>query len=289
MADPILTYNPNPTRPSLKLPAGACDSHVHVFGPGTLFPYAEKRNFTPVDAPKETLFALHRQLGIDRCVIVQSIVHGLDNSVVEDAIQAGGGNYLGVALVPHQVSNAELLRLKTAGFRGVRFNFMKHLGHGATPQDVVALSQRLAPLGLHLQIHFSSELIHELAPIFKQSAVPVVIDHIGRVDAALGENHADFRALCALLQDPRFHVKVSGVDRVAKAWPYADGVALARRLVQEFSDRCFWGTDWPHPNHHHVPDDGALTDLISQIAPTPELLQAVMVTNPQGFYNFGTL
>jgi 2-pyrone-4,6-dicarboxylate lactonase len=286
MQTPVLTFNPHPSRPRLALPAGACDAHVHVFGPAAQFPFAASRNFTPVDAPKQALFDLHKHLGISRCVIVQSAVHGFDNAAAEDAIRAGGGHYLGVALVPHQVADAELLRLQRAGFRGVRFNFMKHLGQSASAQEVVALTQRLAPLGLHLQVHFESSLIHELAPVLRQSAVPVVIDHMGRVDASLGVDHADFRALCALLQDERFHVKVSGVDRISRAWPYADGVTLASRLVREFPGRCFWGTDWPHPNHHHVPDDGALVDALEQIAPTAALRQSLLVDNPQRFYRF---
>lgn len=286
MTTPTLTYTTTPTRPALRLPAGACDSHVHVFGPAARFPFAANRNFTPADAPKEALFALHRLLGISRCVIVQSAIHGLDNSAVEDAIAAGGGRYLGVALVPHTVPDAELQRLKAAGFRGVRFNFMPHLGQGATAQEVVALTQRLAPLGMHLQVHFASSLIHALAPLLKQSAVPVVIDHMARVDAALGPEHADFRALCHLMEDPRFHVKVSGADRVSPAPPYAAGVALARQLVQSFPERCLWGSDWPHPNHTHVPDDGMLVDLLSSIAPTPEALERLMVHNPQSLYQF---
>ena len=286
MTTPLLTYNPHPSHPGLRLPAGACDSHVHVFGPAARFAFAATRNFTPVDASRETLFALHEHLGISRCVIVQSAVHGFDNAVVEDAIAAGGGRYLGVALTPHDVSDTELLRLKAAGFRGVRFNFMKHLGQGATAQQVVNLTQRLAPLGLHLQVHFDSSLIHELAPILKTSAVPVVIDHMARVDASLGADHADFRALCELMLDTRFHVKVSGADRIDPQPPYAQGSALARQLVESFPNRCFWGTDWPHPNHTHVPDDGALVDLLGSIAPTPELLGKLLVDNPQRFYGF---
>ena len=286
MTTPLLTYNPHPSRPGLRLPAGACDSHVHVFGPAAHFAFAATRNFTPVDASRETLFALHEHLGISRCVIVQSAVHGFDNAVVEDAIAAGGGRYLGVALTPHDVSDTELLRLKAAGFRGVRFNFMKHLGQGATAQQVVDLTQRLAPLGLHLQVHFDSSLIHDLAPILKNSAVPVVIDHMARVNASLGADHADFRTLCELMQDKRFHVKVSGADRIDPQPPYAQGSALARQLVESFPDRCFWGTDWPHPNHTHVPDDGALVDLLASIAPTPELLGKLLVHNPQRFYGF---
>ncbi len=286
MSDILLTFNPSPSKPRLRLPAGACDSHVHVFGPAARFPFARERNFTPADAPKETLFALHGQLGISRCVIVQSAIHGLDNSAAEDAIAAGGGRYLGVALVPHDVPDEELLRLKSRGFRGVRFNFMPHLAGVATPQQVIALTHRLAPLGMHLQVHFASSLIHELAPILKTSAVPVVIDHMGRVDATLGPDHADFRALCALMEDPRFYVKVSGADRIDATPPYVQGAALARQLVESFPDRCFWGTDWPHPNHTHTPDDGMLVDTLQRIAPRPEVLEKLLVTNPQNFYRF---
>jgi len=283
---PTLTFNPRPSRPRLQLPVGACDSHVHVFGPAARFAFAATRSFTPADAPKETLFALHRFLGVSRCVIVQSACHGFDNSVVEDAIAAGGGHYLGVALVPHTVPDAELQRLKAGGFRGVRFNFIAHLGQGATPQQAMDLTHRLAPLGLHLQVHFESSLIHELAPILKTSAVPVVIDHMGRVDATLGPGHADFSALCRLMEDPLFYVKVSGSDRISPAPPYTQGAQLARQLVQAFPDRCLWGTDWPHPNHTHAPDDGVLVDLLGDIAPTPELLDRLLVQNPQRLYQF---
>ncbi|MES2189830.1 MAG: amidohydrolase family protein [Pseudomonadota bacterium] len=286
MSDTLLTFNPAPSKPQLKLPPGACDSHVHVFGPAVRFPFSADRHITPADAPKEKLFALHKHLGISRCVIVQSAIHAFDNSAAEDAIAAGGGHYLGVALVPPDVPDAELLRLKAAGFRGIRFNFMPHLAGAATPQQAMAMSHRLAPLGMHLQVHFASRLIHELSAILKTSAVPVVIDHMGRVDAALGPNHAEFRALCTLMEDPLFYMKVSGADRIDATPPYKQGAALARQLVESFPDRCFWGTDWPHPNHTHIPDDGMLVDTLQRIAPTPELLEKLLVTNPQNFYRF---
>lgn len=281
----ILTYDLEPRAPSFTPPPGTCDSHVHVFGPRDRFPYADKRSFTPVDAPKESLFALHRTLGIDRCVIVQTALHGFDNRVVEDAIAAGAGRYLGVALVQASVEDAELARLAAAGFRGVRFNFMAHLP-GTPVEDVIALSRRLAPLGMHLQVHFDSKLVHTVGAALAQSAVPVVVDHIGRVDAALGAGHEDFVALRRLLANPLFRVKVSGVDRIATRDTYDQGVALARILVEEFPERCFWGTDWPHPNHTHRPDDAALVELLPLIAPDPALRHKLLVSNPATFYRF---
>jgi 2-pyrone-4,6-dicarboxylate lactonase len=283
---PVLTYKPQPTTPLLQLPALACDAHVHVFGPAARFPYASSRNFTPVDAPKETLFALHRQLGIGRCVIVQSAVHGYDNRVVADAIQAGEGRYLGIALVPANVADSELHRLAAIGFRGVRFNFMRHLAASASVDEIVALTHRLKDAGLHLQVHFESSLVHSLAGPLSRSAVPVVIDHMGRVDASLGAEHADFAALHELLKNPLFYVKVSGIDRIDPQPPYAKGVVLARTLVESYPERCLWGTDWPHPNHTHVPDDGTLVDALSAIAPSAARLEQLLVHNPQRLYRF---
>lgn len=281
----VLTYRREVRTPAIALPAGACDTHVHVFGPASRFPYAPGRSFTPVDAPKELLFAMHRQLGISRCVIVQSAVHGFDNRAVEDAIAAGQGRYLGVALAPHDVAGAELARLAGAGFRGVRFNFMRHLP-SAGIDEVVALTARLAPHGLHLQVHFDSALIHELAGPLSRSAVPVVIDHMARIDAALGPDHADFVALRRLLRNPLFRVKVSGVDRASANDDYRAAVELAALLVRDFPEQCLWGTDWPHPNHHHVPDDAALVECLVQIAPDAAAREQLLVRNPQAFYRF---
>lgn len=289
---PVLTYDPAPKRPQLRLPPNACDSHVHVFGPQHRFPYSENRPATPVEAPAETLFALHRLMGIQRCVIVQSVTHGFDNRAVESAIVAGEGRYLGVALVPVTVTDVELQRLASAGFRGVRFHFIDHLGEGPDIRAVIALTPRLAAVGMHLQVHFASRLIHSLAPILARSAVPVVIDHMGRVDARLGPTHEDFVALVRILENPIFRVKVSGIDRIdAHAGPldgYAAGKHLAATLVQRFPEQCIWGSDWPHPNHTHIPDDATLIEAIEEIAPTGGLLERLLVLNPQTLYRFDT-
>ena len=77
-----------PTRriPKFKLPALACDAHCHIFGPGSKYPYAPDRPYTPPDAPLEDFRALHAKLGVGRAVIVNASVHGTDNRVALDAI-----------------------------------------------------------------------------------------------------------------------------------------------------------------------------------------------------------
>jgi 2-pyrone-4,6-dicarboxylate lactonase len=277
-----------PSRPKLKLPPGACDAHVHIFGPRNKFPFAEGRRYTPSDAPKEMLFALHARLGIEHCVIVQPACHGTDNGVTADAIAATGQAYRGIALLPITVSDAELKRLAAAGLCGARFHYMEHLAKGASIDEVIAFGERLAPIGWHLQIHMEAALIADLTPALKRSPVPVVIDHMGRIDASRGLEQPEFRALLALLQDKNVWVKVSGADRITRQGPpYADAIPFARKLVSEFGDRVVWGTDWPHPNHAGpAPDDGMLVDILAEIAASDAARQALLVDNPQRLYRF---
>ena len=283
MADPSPSFNPNPRKPRLTLPAGACDTHFHVFGPQKRFPFAPERSYTPTcDAPKETLFGMHAKMGIARGVVVQSAAHGFDNSAAADLLGANK-NYRGVALAPASTGTAELKRLHGQGFRGVRFHYMGHLAKGDSVDDVLAMAKRLAEIGWHLQIH--TDCMAELGPAFAKSPVPVVIDHMGRVDAGKGIDHPDFRALLALLRHKHAWVKVSGSERISRqSAPWKDAAPFSRKLVREAGERAIWGSDWPHPNLKVVPDDGDLVDLIADMAPTEAERRALLVDNPQRLY-----
>lgn len=291
MAEPPLqppTSVAKPSKPALKLPAGACDAHFHIMGPRARFPFAPGRDYTPSDAPKEALFALHEFLGFDHGVIVHTAAHGIDNSATEDGIATANGAYRGVGLMPVDIADAELKRLDAAGFCGARFHYMQHLGKGTPIMEVIAFGKRLADIGWHLQIHMAADRISELTPAIKSSPVPVMIDHMGRIDASLGLAQPAFQNLLRLMDDTKVWVKVSGCDRATRIGPpYADAVPFARKLVADFGDRCVWGTDWPHPNHQGpIPDDGGLVDLIAEMAPSEAARQALLVDNPQRFYRY---
>jgi 2-pyrone-4,6-dicarboxylate lactonase len=274
------------------LPEGACNAHCHVFGPRDRFPYAPDATFIPeTDAPKQALYALNDSFGLQRCVVVQSSCHGFDNSATEDAIATRPRDYRGIALLPTDVADAELRRLDAAGFRGVRFNFMAHLG-AATPLDeILALARRLAPLNWHLQVHGDPAIVTAVVQTLAAGPVPVVIDHIGRLDASAGMHQPLFQAFCRLLDNPKVWMKVSGMDRISKRGPpYEDAQPFARHLVESFGDRVLWGNDWPHPNHAGpIPDDAQLVQLIAPIAPTAAQQQALLVDNPARLYRFGDL
>ena len=185
MAEPQPSFNPRPSKPRLALPRGACDTHFHVFGPAQKFPFAPDRTYTPADAPQEALFAMHAQMGIERGVMVQSAAHGFDNSAGADLIAAKPSAYVGVALVPVTAPFRQIQALDRQGFRGVRFNYMPHLGEAPPIEDVLKLAHGLAAFDWHLQIHLESSLIAGMAPALKRSPVPVMIDHMMSLQVAL--------------------------------------------------------------------------------------------------------
>jgi predicted TIM-barrel fold metal-dependent hydrolase len=286
-APACLPPDPNPRTPDLKLPPLSCDSHFHVFGPRAVFPFSAARTFTPQDAPKETLFALHRRLGIERGVFVQSACHGSDHAVVLDLLTAGQGRYRAVGLIAPDTPKAELARYDAAGMCGVRFHFFSHLGPPAPPADIDEVIAKVAPLGWHIAIHVGGNGVLEQYDFIAGIDAPVVIDHIGRIDIREGLDGAAFTALRRLIDRGNVWVKLSGADRITReAWPYRDAVPFARALAEHAPDRVVWGTDWPHPNHKAVPNDGDLVDLIATIAPDEEKRRRMLVDNPARLFGF---
>ena len=289
--DPVtggeVTWHPSPKQPDFIPPTGAVDAHCHVFGPAAEFPFAPERKYTPGDAGKDKLFALRDHLGLSRNVIVQASCHGKDNSAMINALQASGGMARGVAVVAHDISDEELDSMDAAGVRGVRFNFVKRLVD-ATPRELFfRTAERVQRLGWHIVVYFEAPDLADLTPFLKELPGIVVVDHMGRPDVTRSVEGPDFGMFVDLMATmPNIWTKVSCPERLTAAGPpYNDVMPFQRHLVKTFTNRVLWGTDWPHPNmKSHKPDDGLLVDHIARIAPTPELQQALLVSNPMRLY-----
>lgn len=286
MSDRIVSWHAHPSKPSYIPPAGAIDAHCHVFGPTAKFPFSPKAKYLPEDAGPEMLFALRDHLGFERNVIVQASCHGTDNSATLDAIARSGGKARGVAVVDPAISEAELAALHEGGMRGIRFNFLKRLVDDAPKDKFLEVARRL-PAGWHVVIYFEADILEELRPFIDAIPVPLVIDHMGRPDVTQGPEGPDMAAFRRLL-DSRgdIHFKPTCPDRLDPTGDPWDAFAAAvRPLVEDYPDRCIWGTDWPHPNMQDaIPDDGHLVDMIPRIAPTEELQRKLLVANPEALY-----
>src|SRR5215475_353461 len=192
--------DPNTRTPKFKLPLLACDSHCHIFGPGSKYPYAPDRSYTPPDAPLEDFKALHAKLGVERAVIVNASVHGTDNRVALDAIAESNGAYRAVANIDDSITERGLLELHEGGFRGCRFNFVRHLGGVPDKRLFERVIGMIAPLNWHVDLHFDAIDIPEYAQMLSRLPVRYTIDHMGRVKAADGQDQLPFMTLIELMQ-----------------------------------------------------------------------------------------
>jgi predicted TIM-barrel fold metal-dependent hydrolase len=280
----------NLRRPAFTLPPGACDAHCHVFGPATIFPYAEDSTYIPPDAPKQALAQLHKTLGIARAVIVQASCHGTDNRATLDAISTSNGTYRGVAIVDDSFDDAQAQRLHDGGIRGVRFNFVRHLGGVPDMAVFHRTLERIASLGWHVVLHLDAGDLIEHREMLHGLRVPFVIDHMGRVKAGAGLDQPPFQALLELMRHENAWVKVCGSERVSTAGPpFVDAAPFAAALVEAAPERVLWGTDWPHPNiARDMPNDAGLVELIPLLAPEPKQQRLLLVDNPARLYGFET-
>jgi predicted TIM-barrel fold metal-dependent hydrolase len=280
--------DPNPHKPKYRLPDGACDAHCHVFGRADKFPYAADRSYTPPDAPKEHLKRLHDLLGVSRAVIVQASCHGTDNSATLDAIATSNGKYRGIAIVDDKVTDAELQAMHRGGIRGVRFNFVAHLGGTPDLEVFDKVLHRIEPLGWHVVLHLDAEDILKFGDRISRIRVPFVIDHMGRVRAKNGLEQQPFRMLLDLMRNPLAWVKICGPERVSSVGPpFRDAVPFAAALLSAAPDRTLWGTDFPHPNiSGTMPNDGDLVDLFAEVTADETLRRKVLVDNPARLYGF---
>jgi 2-pyrone-4,6-dicarboxylate lactonase len=288
MSDRIVSWHSNPSKPAFTPPPGAVDAHCHVFGPMAEFPFSAKAKYLPEDAGPDMLFALRDRLCFSRNVIVQASCHGTDNAATLNAIAKSNGLARGVAVVDPAISDKELETLHAGGIRGVRFNFLKRLVEDAPKDKFIEVARRIQALGWHVVIYFEADILEELRPFLDAIPTLIVVDHMGRPDVRQGPDGADMKAFRALL-DSRDDIwtKVTCPDRLEEpnGPPWNDFAAAVRPLVEDYSDRVLWGTDWPHPNMQNaIRDDGALVDMIPRIAPTAELQRKLLVDNPMRLY-----
>ncbi len=274
--------------PKMKVPAGACDCHMHIYD--SRFPFVPNAALTPPDAHPQDYRQVQKRLGLTRNIVVQPSSYGTDNRCTLDALEQIGATARAVAVVDMSVTDAELKRLATAGVRGIRFNLVQA---GATTIDMLEpLAKRVNDLGWHVQVHMLADQIVQNKELLQRMAAPVVFDHMGRIPASASISHPAFGVISKMLEKGNTWVKLSGAyhDSKVGAPSYADVMGLAQAYVKAAPERMVWGTDWPHPTVKGTkPDDAILLDLLSDWAPDERTRRRILVDNPEKLYGFAKI
>ena len=207
-----------------------------------------------------------------------------------DALRRGKGRYAGVAMIDDSFTDEDLAELHEAGVRGIRFNFVAHLGGAPDLDTFWRLVNRVVPFGWHVVLHFDAKDLRSYAELLAAMPVPYLIDHMARVPAEHGVDQGPFQQLLELIKsDEKCWVKISCAERLTegKVAPFDDVIPFAQALIAAAPDRVLWGTDWPHPNLKIMPDEGQLLDLLAAYAPDEALRNQILVDNPTRLYDFG--
>jgi len=275
-------------------PAGAWDTHAHLFGPVDKFPFAQGRGYTPPEAPAERYIALLDHLGLARGVIVQGNAHGYDNRVVLDALARYPRRLRGVAITDARIRPHTLREWHGAGMRGLRFHLFAagnqpNYVRGVGPDVFEHFRPAMRALGWVMQVWCDWRLLPDVTATLRGIAaeMPVVIDHMLNMPAERGTNDPAFQSLLRLVGDGHVHAKVSAPYRGSSRYPdYGDARALHDALLRANPERLIWGTDWPHPQIDAavMPDDGHLVDLFHAWTPQAADRQRILVDNPMRLF-----
>ncbi|GAB3078638.1 amidohydrolase family protein [Bordetella muralis] len=239
-------------------------------------------------------------LGITHAVIVQPSVYGTDNTCMLDGLRDLDGAGRGVAVLDDSASDALLRDFHSSGVRGLRLN-LESTGSRDTRRmrdDLQAWAQRLAPLGWHVQVYASLDVIAEVVPILQALPVPVVLDHFAGVPAGTALTDSRVQAILGLVASDAAYVKLSAPYRIDASGTAVEAVAgLAAAFIQANPDRMLWASDWPHTNRE--PGKSPLEiSAYRQIGPrrlaqdihtwlSDEALRTrVLVENPARLYGF---
>jgi predicted TIM-barrel fold metal-dependent hydrolase len=291
------------TRPAFPVPAGACDTHVHIFATPDKYPFIEERTYMPSEARVQDLAGLQDALGLQRVVIIQASPQGTDNRCLLEALadlQSMGRQGRGIAVVGDDAPPAVLRELHAGGVRGLRVN-LQSFGLNdpqSAAEQLKRTATRAAGMGWHVQVYTNLAMIAALRDTIAQLPVPLVVDHFGLASAAAGAQQPGFRALLALAASGKVYVKLSAPYRITSRPDGSDGEAIVRPLIDANPERMLWGTDWPHtgawpgvprrretPEPFHPIDDGQQLNLLGGWA-TKEELQRILVDNPADLYGF---
>jgi predicted TIM-barrel fold metal-dependent hydrolase len=274
-------------RPGFPMPAGACDSHVHVFESAAKYPSVSAPHYTLPDGTLRQLTHMTDALALQRFVIVQPSYYGTDNSCMLDALRAAGARARGVAMVGESCTDEDLTAMHLRGVRALRLDLFLR-SHWQTA-DIIAYVEhsvrRTRAIGWHVQFYTPGWVVRDLLPFLGTLDADFVIDHMGYMLQSDGLTDSDFERLVSVLRGGRGWIKLSAPYRLAKDGNFERLRPMARAIIESAPDRVIWGSDWPH-----IPDGGkdtgALLNLLSDWAPDAAARDRILVTNPARLFGF---
>lgn len=272
-------------------PLPSVDSHAHVFDPQR-FPLRDTGGHMPGPAECGTgpqfLAVLDAHAMSHGLLVNPQAGYATDNSCMLDAIAKSDGRLKGVALIDHDITDAQLAALKVGGVVGARFNLLFAHATSIKGHAGEVLLGRIRELGWFAQIYYRDDTILEALPELQRSGVKIVVDHCGGFDPDKGIGQPGFQALLKLGRGGNAAVKLSGAFRLSKQpWPHADLDPYIAALLEAFTpDNCVWGSDWPFVRFPARTDYGPQRMLLDRWVPDEAFRRRILWDTPRRWFGF---
>ena len=279
---PVRTFS----KPRLNAPPGACDCHVHVFGPQKRYPVSAARINSPVsdviyeDATVDDLVEMLDATGMTRGVYVGSMLYGERYDIMVNAMTRIPDRLRGVAIIDPSMTDGELELLDKAGVVGARIAQM----FSPTIDDIAV---RRA-----LELDWTVNYVGRDWTSWREPVLATpgrfILEHMGELDPTAGFNSETFRFLLAALDTGRCWIKLSARMSHEEDFPFGDLLPYVHKLIEHAPTRILYGSDWPHPVYFGRPmvDDAKLLDMLLDWAPDETTRHRILVENPAEAYRW---
>ncbi len=281
-----------PRRRTSQLPNGACDSHNHVFGPFDTLPLKYPPDHAIPLAPAATYLQMLDRAGLQRGVLVQPTQYGFDNAALLQATAASRGRLRGIAAVDAGITDNELQRFAENGVVGLRFVEAPLPSGaprpGAAGFDAVAdLSSRMRGLNFSINVWARNPTLMENIDKLLAPGLPLVLEHMGMLDASQGVDGEHFQTLLSLLREGRLWMKLSFCRCSAAAPHYEDLRPFVDAMVSANPAQLVWGSDWPFIRMlNNEPDVTGLLDVFLEWVDDAALQQQILTDNAARLFSF---
>jgi predicted TIM-barrel fold metal-dependent hydrolase len=257
------------------------DAHVHVWTPDLdRYPIASgfsRGDMQPPSFTPEELFAVSRENGVSRVVLIQMSFYRFDNSYMLDSMRRFPRVFSGVGIVDDKASRpARAMRdLARQGVRGFRIN----------PGSQTTLEWLGSP-GMAEMWSYAADAGLAICPLINPGALPamddmcrkfprtrVVVDHFARIGVDGQMRDGDVEQLCRLARFPYTYVKTSAFYALGqKRAPYTDLGPMIRRLRDAYgASRLMWASDCPYQvqgSHNYGDSLALIRDRLEFLSPS---------------------
>ena len=287
ISDLCLPPDPNPRKPTWRLPEGSWDTHFHLMAPPRALTQATGRRTSVPEATLESYLHLSNVLGFQRGMLVQGGHDPADWEVARRALEICNGRLVGMIVADQKTDIAGLRDLHRIGIRGMRIE-LRHMMHDFDRAWFERLTGAAGELGWAVALHLEPDSLLHFADLIPTIRANTILENYALIDGRLGAAQPAFRTLLDLAGESHVWLKAASAYRMVwKGASWDEVKPIATALHARSPDRTIWGTDWPHPgirNEAMRPDDAFLVDFLLDVIPDPIIRRKLLVDNPRRLF-----